>query len=182
MKMLLSVPISFAMSWWSTQLVPIVVIVVIAVSWPFLSSIKDDRGRSKMISACLHVLSFFYFSVAANTLAVFDCQFNGVGNVMNSEPSVTCEYNDPTYAKIFLPALVFCGVYLGGVPLLFFGLLYRNRREIQRIQSSKSTSALSTSSLASSPAQKSSPSGVRDDECLVSLTFGFLFHHYKPSV
>lgn len=182
------VPMSYAVTWWVTQSTPLVTVVLIATFGPMVMFKKGDRSSMwpRITSTCLQVLNFFYFSVAANTLAVFDCKFNGVVNVMSSEPSVICDLQDPVYSQIFLPAIVYSAVYLVGIPLLYFFLLYRNRVEIKRIQSSYSPGphhqSMNHTSTSLSVPQKKGVLINQDDESLVALTYGFLFKHYSPSV
>lgn len=183
------VPMSYAVTWWVTQSTPLVTVVLIATFGPLVMFKKGDRTSMwpRITSTCLQVLNFFYFSVAANTLAVFDCKFNGVVNVMSSEPSVICDLQDPVYSQIFLPALVYSAVYLMGIPLLYFLLLHRNRVEIKRIQSSESHQgphhpSVNLTSTSLSVPQKKGGLINQDDESLVALTYGFLFKHYSPSV
>jgi hypothetical protein len=77
-------------------------------------------------------LNLCYFSVASNTVSIFNCKFNGVQHVLANEPSVVCDMEDPVYRDLLLPAKMSL-IYVIGFPLLEFILLCWNRNEILRL-------------------------------------------------
>jgi hypothetical protein len=151
----------------------------------------DPFWFSRIISNSLQILNFLYFSVAASTLSVFDCQFNGIENVMSTEPSIGCSLNDPVYSRLFHPALIYLGFYIIGVPLLFLFLLFRNRTSIRKQQnitsinrnSLKIPTAIDLSDIENRERSVSSPNRNRAVSLSVEPTeaqvrLGFLYESY----
>ncbi len=169
------------MKWWLTQVAPFVVIIVYSLYYvvTFMrlrgtaaSPITNNNNKAwaHFVHDALQTLSFFYFSIAQNTLTVFDCQFNGVTTVLSKEPSVECTLDNQTYRKVFVPAIVYCAIYIAGFPLLCFLLLHRNRDEIKRLQSEKK--------------RRMTDASITTDEADsdVEISYRFLYNHYKGKV
>ncbi len=158
-------------------MVPVVLTLLLLLLGPSVLRRKNDRIKtaSLLVSFTLRLLNFFYFSIAANTISVFDCQFNGLHNVLTSEPSIVCDLQDPYYSQMFVPAILYCVFYLLGIPVVYMVVLYRNRDEIRRIQSKEPQSTLSSEGAVVS-LEKS------EEESLVAIKYGFLYKNFKPSV
>ncbi len=172
----------FVVRWWLSQIIPFVVIGLVLSLYLLGRLLKcfklrrqEDHHRwSRYVSYILQILNFFYFSIAAKALAVFDCQYNGLEYRMSSEPSVKCDLTYEPYLQLFYPAVAYSIVYLVGIPLLLFFLLYKNKREITAYQSHRKS--VSTRNLLSSP------NGNEMEETDVFIRYGFLYDHYTPQV
>ena len=177
-----------------SQLTPFGLILVVVLGRLVLKLCKktpDPFWFSRIISNSLQILNFLYFSVAASTLSVFDCQFNGIKNVMSTEPSIGCSLNDPVYSRLFHPALVYLALYVIGVPLLFLVLLFRNRVSIRKQQttvsanrnSMKIPAAIDLSDIENRERSVSSPNrnravSVTIEPSEAQVRLGFLYESY----
>ncbi len=134
-----SEPLSYTVKWFLQQAIPVLLVVVYVMSylvycfarvctvhrvsfWTFWANIHG---------ATLMFLNLCYFSVASNTISIFNCKFNGVHHVLANEPSVVCNMEDPVYRELLLPAKMSL-IYVIGFPFLEFILLRWNRYEILR--------------------------------------------------
>jgi hypothetical protein len=174
-----AIPLTIPEKWWMTQIAPFAIILFVLLGSVAHAAHRGDTRNPwpRRISYCLQVLNFFYFAIARNTLRVFDCQDNGRYLALSSEPSVECDFTSPEYLQLFIPAVVFVVIYLIGMPVTFFYLLYSNRGDIIKYQTFQKS--LSERDLFTTPPRHQV---VEVEETDVLIKYGFLYDHYTPQV
>ena len=111
-------------------------LVIFLFSLLFYLSTRSKDSRDAIVDAAMSLfLSLTYMVFASVSTTVFDtfnCERYGDDETfyMASDQSISCD--DPTHKKYQGFAYVMIAVYPVGIPLLYFLLLYRNRKALQQ--------------------------------------------------
>ena len=124
-------------------MIPLISIIGIALYWLYLkygsmNRMKDSFYKAKMDSFQRSLISFIVLLldiiVAPAANAIFQISYcetldDGV-TLMQTDYSLTCE--DKLYMFFFIYGIIMFGIYVLGIPLLFFIILYRVRKYLYK--------------------------------------------------
>eukprot|EP00003_Mantamonas_plastica_P024623 TRINITY_DN4623_c0_g1_i7.p1 TRINITY_DN4623_c0_g1~~TRINITY_DN4623_c0_g1_i7.p1 ORF type:complete len:742 (-),score=245.18 TRINITY_DN4623_c0_g1_i7:59-2284(-) len=92
------------------------------------AEIVDQETLRYIINEIVFTLGLVYITVCTRVLEIFDCSEIGNGVlVMDAAPDVECWKEGNMQSRLLIPAFMFLGLYVIGIPVMVLTIMYRGK-------------------------------------------------------